>query len=335
MRKSLVLLLIGLLCASLLVIAVRPSLAEQLVVLITIQSDGQIVPQNDYIKQEGNVYYLTQNLSQARLVINCSNVMFDGQGYTINGSNHFVLGGKGITLDNINNVTVRNVIVVGYYEPSVYIANCSGVTVSRVQTDAIPTIAVDVSGCIWLEQSSNNTISNCHTGIRLQSGSNNRICNNSLYIFTLSSGNFFLENNIDIHYASNGFKFPIIGEGSVNSWDNGSIGNYWSDYNGSGVYIIDESNVDHHPLTNPIDINAQSPTPIPTATPYLPPSDRNAPHLEPIYYLIPVSVVLAIIIATSIFYYRRYRKKTLIGINQMTFSSDAVYPHALLRSFFK
>lgn len=71
MNKSLVLLLIALLCASSLVIAVKPPLAEaeQLVGLITIQSDGSVVPQTDYIKQEGNVYYLTQSLSSHRLDI--------------------------------------------------------------------------------------------------------------------------------------------------------------------------------------------------------------------------------------------------------------------------
>ena len=278
--------------------------------LITIQSDGSVVPQLEYIQREGNVYYLTGSLSQARLVINCSNIIFDGQGFTINGSNHFVLGGKGITLDSINNVTIKDVIVVGYYEPSIYITNCSGVNISRVQTDAKPTIVVDISGCIWLEQSGNNSISNSITGIRLQSGSNNKIFNNSLYLDSLSSGNFYYNNNMYVHYASNGFRFPIIGGGSINSWDNGSIGNYWSDYNGSGVYLIDENNLDHYPLANPVDINAQTPTPIPTATPYQPPSNRNAPHLDPIFYLIPVSVIVAIFIALSVLLYRRHRKTT-------------------------
>jgi parallel beta-helix repeat protein len=308
MGKILVLLLIVLLCASSLVIAVKPPLAEaeQLVGLITIQGDGSVVPQTDYIKQEGNVYYLTQSLSSHRLDINCSNIVLDGQGYTINGSNHFVLGGNGITLDSINNVTIKDVIVVGYYEPSIHITNCSGVNISRVQTDAKPTIVVDISGCIWLEQSGNNAISNSLTGIRLQSGSNNKIFNNSLYLDTLSSGNFYYNNNMYVHYASNGFRFPIIGDGSINSWDNGSIGNYWSDYNGSGVYVIDENNIDHYPLTNPVDINAQTPTSTPTPTPFLPP--RNPPHLELLDYLLLISVILAVIIAVSVLFFRRHRK---------------------------
>jgi hypothetical protein len=42
-----------------------------------------------------------------------------------------------------------------------------------------------------------------------------------------------------------------------------------------------------------------------TPTPYMPP--RNAPHLDPIYYLIHVAVIVAIVIA-SLLLYRRHRK---------------------------
>jgi hypothetical protein len=50
---------------------------------------------------------------------------------------------------------------------------------------------------------------------------------------------------------------PDIFESGKNIWDDGSIGNYWSDYdgrddNGDGVgdspYIIDENNRDKYPL---------------------------------------------------------------------------------------
>jgi len=33
------------------------------------------------------------------------------------------------------------------------------------------------------------------------------------------------------------------------SWNNNMVGNYWSDYNGNGSYVIDQKNVDSHPLT--------------------------------------------------------------------------------------
>ncbi|NIO61333.1 MAG: hypothetical protein GTO35_01570, partial [Gammaproteobacteria bacterium] len=39
----------------------------------------------------------------------------------------------------------------------------------------------------------------------------------------------------------------------TNAWDNGVEGNYWSDYNGTGLYEIDDKNKDRYPLTNPYD----------------------------------------------------------------------------------
>lgn len=47
----------------------------------------------------------------------------------------------------------------------------------------------------------------------------------------------------------------------------------------------------------------------PTPTPYLPP--RNPPHLDPIYYLMPASIIVVIVIM-SILLYRRYRRISLV-----------------------
>lgn len=54
--------------------------------------------------------------------------------------------------------------------------------------------------------------------------------------------------------------------------------------------------------SNPI----QSPSLSPTSTPTL--SPRNPPHLEPIDYLLPISVVLAVVIALSLLLFTRHRK---------------------------
>lgn len=44
----------------------------------------------------------------------------------------------------------------------------------------------------------------------------------------------------DVGYVNNGTDMV--------SWDKGSTGNYWSDYNNPFAYVIDSNNVDHHPL---------------------------------------------------------------------------------------
>ena len=33
-----------------------------------------------------------------------------------------------------------------------------------------------------------------------------------------------------------------------------------SDYNGDGIYVIDQNNIDHHPLTQHVDISVKVPT---------------------------------------------------------------------------
>ena len=70
----------------------------------------------------------------------------------------------------------------------------------------------------------------------------------------------------------------------------------------TGTYVIDENNTDNYPLTIPVDIYEESnPTPSP-------PTDSNAPHVDPIYYLLPIGVIVAVCIALTILFYRRHRK---------------------------
>ncbi len=54
--------------------------------------------------------------------------------------------------------------------------------------------------------------------------------------------------------------------------------------------------------SNPIQSASISPTSTPTLSP------RNAPHLDPTYYLIPVSVIGAIFIVLSVLLFRRHQK---------------------------
>jgi len=84
-----------------------------------------------------------------------------------------------------------------------------------------------------------------------------------------------------------------IGNGTdVVSWDNGIVGNYWSDYNGEGNYIIDAKNVDHHPLSQQVNISTSAPT--------------TSNNTLTIAIIAPI-VILAIIVF-SMLVYRRYRK---------------------------
>jgi parallel beta-helix repeat protein len=120
---------------------------------------------------------------------------------------------------------------------------------------------------------SGNNITNCKTyGIFLESYPNNIIGNtfenNTVGIFFShgASNNTIYENNFinnkkdmdDAHSVA-----PWLYEISVNCWDNGVEGNYWSDYNGTdnngdGIgdspHFVYENNQDNYPLIEPVDI---------------------------------------------------------------------------------
>jgi nitrous oxidase accessory protein len=88
-------------------------------------------------------------------------------------------------------------------------------------------------------------------------------------LLSFGSGNIVYSNNL-VDNSKNvnveqGLSYKVentaINGTTVVSWDNGTVGNYWSDYNGNGSYAIDKNNVDHYPLTQQIVVNTTSPTP--------------------------------------------------------------------------
>jgi parallel beta-helix repeat protein len=131
----------------------------------------------------------------------------------------------------------------------------------------------------------NNTITNnTEYGIKLSWAFNtilkNTIMNNSQGVWVLSSynsfhNNVFLNNSEQVHLSLNSI---------FNSWDNGEIGNYWSDYKGQGYYYIDENNIDHYPIT-------------------------QASNKLNVGFILPIAVTLLVVSSVfSLLLYRRYKK---------------------------
>ncbi len=160
--------------------------------------------------------------------------------------------------------------------------------------------------------------------LSLQFCSNNSIVANTMTNFSAginfvnSSNNYFFENNMlgnkiqaqdllttesyqkinDINWQLNEGIPPeyqnYILQFSTDTWNN----NYWSDYNSNGAYVIDQNNVDHHPLTQQVNISA--PVPSPTISDLI--------SFLPIH-IIAVIVVLMVIVV-SLLFFRRHRKTT-------------------------
>ncbi|MHA2211592.1 MAG: right-handed parallel beta-helix repeat-containing protein [Candidatus Thorarchaeota archaeon] len=94
---------------------------------------------------------------------------------------------------------------------------------------------------------------NGHSGLYLLDSDETNIQNNTM-VFNLRYGinvntscsfNNLIQNRIGWNNISN-----AIDDGTSNAWDNGTTGNYWSDYTGTGVYIVPGTSgaVDRYPL---------------------------------------------------------------------------------------
>jgi hypothetical protein len=212
----------------------------------TIQSDGSITPETQYIKRDGSVYTLTADVEEYPINIECSDIVFDGSGHTITiteGNN------SGVLLSGVSNVTVKNLKVQSSSSSAVYLKSCFDCLVTGIKT----------SNSITLEKSKFNTVMECVSGIALMSEteSNKIVRNNITDIFAGASFfNYIYQNNILCKYV------PAKYFSTSNYWDNSSMGNFWSDYfikypnaseiDNTGIgdtpYLIDAENVDNYPF---------------------------------------------------------------------------------------
>jgi parallel beta-helix repeat protein len=252
--------------------------ASDVVQTIVIHPDGSITPSTVPIQRNGEIYTFTGNIS-ATMRIHRSNIVLDGAGYTLHGP---------------YNGTAMDVWVIGegpeqlaegtlaQYTVGIDLANkgVGGIVIKNLNV-----LNFSIGMYIW---TNNNTLTGNAVfynivGI-LFSGSNSTITNNCISYNT--QGLFFGFNDpsdipSDIIISHNGFernKMQINGclcdeypeNEPPHAWDNGEVGNYWSDYNGTDAnndgigdtpYVVDIQNQDRFPLMlNP----AAPPVPITT-----------------------------------------------------------------------
>jgi parallel beta-helix repeat protein len=228
---------------------------------IYIRADGSIDPPTAPILSSDNITYTFTDNVYDPIVVERSNIIIDGKGYTVQGSG----SGNGFYWSGINNVTVKNTNIKNFYF-GVYLNSASDNVISgdNMTTNNIVAVMLEFSdnntvsnnditnnkyGCkcedssynniiensivannesgIWLCLSSNNnsvvgnSITNNHDGIMIGEGAMES-SNNSIF------RNDFI-NNVDQVYINH--MFSVL---SVNVWDDGypSGGNYWSDYAG-------------------------------------------------------------------------------------------------------
>jgi parallel beta-helix repeat protein len=255
---------------------------------ITIGADGSVTPSISAIQQLGNTYVLTTDIAE-NITVQKSNIVLDGNGYKVDS----VAIGLDITT-GISNVTVKNFIIDG----------TSGFAFNRFDGFGGFGIMVNNGSNILLTNNTIiNTrhlgvfVSN--VGIYIVGGSSNKVIGNNLennsdgLSFSYTQDNVVTENNVTANHgwfleftcgisffdASNNLIFNnnfidnynVLGnyaqvgsEDSINMWDDGIVGNYWSDYNGTDAngdgigdtpYEVDSRNTDRYPLIKPSNIS--------------------------------------------------------------------------------
>jgi hypothetical protein len=189
---------------------------------ITINHDGSVTPQTDLISQNGSTYTLTGDVNESKIIIECSNIVFDGNGYAV----RLMSGVENPAIfmyyypHGVTNVTVKNVAV---YAPFTAILMCD---CSHCQIRG-----VNCSSDIELRGSVSNIITACTAPIYVNDGSeNNLFCKNNITpkLELLANSNVFYLNNMFLFGNDSFFMSPFDPE--INSWDNGTVGNCWSDY---------------------------------------------------------------------------------------------------------
>ena len=100
----------------------------------------------------------------------------------------------------------------------------------------------------------NNTLINhSNYGVLIYKSMNNTIWNNTIVGSTIYGAYLYLDSEDNLLYLN---RFADNGDGNArddgifNNWDNGTHGNYWIDYSGTGVYEIPGTSlsVDNHPF---------------------------------------------------------------------------------------
>ena len=277
---------------------------------IVLENTSQISLNNNRVDSQTCVTLLNVDRSDI------SDNTLSGKGFCIYGSgvdncliNYNYIEGRavGLILSNSNNITNNLIetptgisIQFGGYNDScnyntisdntIFVDNPSGVPSGIGIFDGSSYNLVfrnKITGCYSTFDASSIIVSNSHDNIFYE----NSFANSQVGVLldgywasmaavdkpTLSVNNTFFSNN----FLNVPQSVKFNNAASLNNWDNGSIGNYWSDYFtkypqakeignsavGNTSYSLNANNTDNYPLINPVNIEFSASLPAPIAPP--------------------------------------------------------------------
>jgi len=181
-------------------------------------------------------------------------------------SNHFPMQSTstGLVIFHCSNSSVMENQIVANDNGAV-VSNSQGITVSSnsITDNAFHglNLVSSHSNTVFGNIMRNNTYGICPSGSTNTQIYENTLQENEYGIAFYGASNNFVYHN---YFINNKHQVSNFHGSETNSWDNGSEGNFWSDYNGTdndgdGIgdapYLIDENNQDNYPLMSPDSAN--------------------------------------------------------------------------------
>ena len=287
---------------------------------IYINSDGSVTG-TSMIQRDGDIYRLTGNTYDSPITVLRNNIVLDGEGFSLQGSGGWGIAGvAGVEVKAAINLTCGDVIVRNFnisgWETGILGAYNGNTIINNNITGTQNALAIyadnyNVTGnylasniygvlikgntiCI-----SNNQIQNNVDGILIFASSRNVITENyianndvALNMYTMPPTDVQIYDNNFINkpdatiVSTTSDQFSFGNGGTMPPLDNGTVGNYWSDYTtkypnateientniGNTPYLIrvNPTVIDRFPLMAPVNIQkttlaspSQTPTPSP------------------------------------------------------------------------
>jgi parallel beta-helix repeat protein len=284
------------------------------------EASNIVISQNNITYNKG-IGIITLGDNDNNFIINNNTIVSNQMGLSLQASNCLIENNNifqndemGVSVIHSRNVTFRNNVVIGNGAANFFPHYYSSLRNSG---------ALMLEACEFTYIYNNNLTGNYKYGIMLHGINNSIVRNNAvisngaglrlvnyvygngLYTFhRLGRGSLVFDNNfvgnslnaiVETNYS---YYMPedVIGNGTdIVSWDNGKVGNYWSDYQGYGSYVIDQNNVDHYPLSQQASISAS-----------------NSLLEESWFQELTITIILIAVVAlTGILLYRRHRKRLI------------------------
>lgn len=334
------------------------SVKSQTAGAIFINSDGSVSGTTS-IQRDGNLYRLTANLYDSPVVVLRNNSVIDGEGFVLQGAGGW--GTPGVAgLENTaaidltcSNVTVQDFVISGWetgvagtYDGNTVADNNISSTENAVAIYSDNNI---VSGnslansiyAVYIKGNNNfvsrNQIDSNYGGIMIfptlkTTVTENNFTNNGICLTIGTYDNFsyqIYDNNLIINpnttvVSTTSDALGFGGGGTLPPLDNGSVGNYWSDYatkypsateiDHTGIediqYVIrsDPTVIDRYPLTTPFTIrNITIASPTQTPTPSLVPTPTPQSKSFPVTWILFGVVVVAIVLGADLAVYFKNR----------------------------